>query len=266
MALRQFGEMRAEAPWFYIPAVLVSKFSPVQVLVFVVEFLLVVGLWLLGKRKARVLHVVCLVSLLPIVPLAIKGFQNAHYYVALVPTVMIFTALALERWLRSSRRFVPPLVLGLSSVTLVSQIATCRYLAPDYLMAGRQFGEFFYGQFSGPVVNHCQGLPFAIREINHLIEKEGGPRTAYILRSCMGVMAHALERGPVQAVTPIGPYPAGGGKVPHYLVIPGSYDYDNLGANEQASYTKLRLDLTQGCERAGHGHVDYELWLCPSRS
>jgi hypothetical protein len=265
MALVQFGEMRAEAPAYYVPAVLVAKYSIPQLLVFCFELVLIPLYWAHLRKKVGRLPLVCLLSMLPMVPLATKGFQNAHYYVASVPAVMIFSAVALERWLRSSRDVVRRLALFLGTLTVVLQLGTAIRLAPDYLLAGRQFGTFFYSQFAGPAVNHCQGLPFALREMNRLISVEDGPTTAHILRSCLGVMDHAVEFGPVVSLASVTPYPVGGARKEHFLIIPGSYDYDNLGVGEQEHFTNMKETLTTGCERVGKRHVDFELWLCPPR-
>ncbi len=265
MALLQFGEMRAEAPWYYIPAVLISKYAIAQLFVFCFELGIIVLFWAQKKKKVGPLPLVCLLSMLPMVPLATKGFQNAHYYVATVPSVMILSALALERWLRAPTDARRRWALGLSTATMLTQLGTAIHLAPDYLLAGRQFGTFYYSQFAGPAVNHCQGQPFAIREINRLITEEGGPRVAHILRSCLGVMEHALDYGPIKSLVPITSYPVGGEKKRHFLLIPGSYDYDNLGVGEQEHFTKMKETLTKDCRRAGERHVDYDLWLCPPR-
>jgi hypothetical protein len=263
MALLQFGEYRSSSPAYYIPAVLVSKFSIVQLLVVLYELLMTVVFWLFRRKKIPRLFAVCLLSLLPMVPLATKGFQNAHYYVVTIPAVMILSALALERWLRSRRDSVRRWALWGGAATVVSQLGTSLYLAPDYLMAGRQFGTFFYSQFAGPVVNHCQGMPFAIREINRLAALPGAPNDAYILRSCLGVMQHAEERGPVKSVLSIVPRPLTPISRGHFLVLPGSYDYDNQGAEQAAVFSKYRQDFTANCRRVGEAHVDYEIWLCP---
>jgi hypothetical protein len=265
MAIRQFGAMRAAAPWYYIPAVLISKFSPVQVLLVALEIVGIVVLWARKRKRIGMLQAICLASMLPLVPLATKGFQNAHYYVGAVPAVMILSAISLERWLGSSGDVVRRRALWLSAATVVAQFGMTVHLSPDYLLAGRQFGRFFYSQFAGPAVNHCQGLPFAVAEINRLTEREGGKRPAYILRSCLAVMQHALTYGPVAPSAPIRSYPATGAKTEHYLAIPGSYDYDNIGAAEDAFYTSLRDRFTQGCRKVGEGNPDYELLLCPAR-
>jgi hypothetical protein len=262
MSMLQFGEFRASAPAYYIPAVLVSKYSIVQLLVVLYEVLLILVFWVLRRKKIARLPAVCLLSLLPIVPLATKGFQNAHYYVASIPAVMILSALTLERWLRSRRDSVGRWALWGGVATLLGQLGTSLYLAPDYLMAGRQFGPLFYSQFAGPVVNHCQGMPFAIREINRVVTEQGGPPTAYILRSCLGVMQHALERGPIKSLVSIVPRPLTPISQGHFLVLPGSYDYDDLGPEPAALFAKYKQDFTQGCRQVDQGHVDYELWLC----
>lgn len=262
MTMLVLGEMRNSAPFYYLPAVLVSKFSPVQLLVFGYELMLVVVGWVTARRRAGMLRLVAILSLLPMAALLTKGFQNAHYYVATVPAVMLLSALTLERWLKALRASARRAVLWLGTLSLLAQAALSVDLAPDYLLAGRQFGEVFYGQFAGPAVNHCQGLPYAIREMNELIEDGQGPRTAYVLRSCDGIFSHLLANGPVQSLASIAPAPKVSPNTPHFLIIPRSYDYDNLGQRQADAFAQLKAEMTSRCTRVGQGHVDYDLWLC----
>jgi hypothetical protein len=266
MVMRQFGEMRSTAPHYYVPAVLIAKFSIAQLCVAILEVVLAMFLWSSRHKKPGILHFACLASLLPAVALAQKGFQNAHYYVISVPAVMMLSAVALDRWVRSGKPLVQYASLGIALLVLFGQIGTSVYLAPDYLMAGRQFGELFYSQFSGPVVNHCQGMPLAIREINRLVSEENGPHSAYILRSCMGVMTHALEAGPVKALVPIEPYPATGAHTEHFLLVPRSYDYDLVGEHEARVFGELKAQLTTDCDLVGKRSSDFDLWICPPRT
>lgn len=265
MAVWQFGEMRAVSPWYYIPAVLFCKISLIQLTVFVVEIGALILHVSLRKRRMAMQQIICVLALLPMIPLALKGFQNAHYYVAMVPAVMVLSAVAFDRWLRAARGTIRPVVLGLGVLAMVTQLSTAIRLAPDYLMAGRQFGRFYYSQFAGPVVNHCQGLPFAIREVNRLITEEHGPRLVHIPRSCLGVMAHAIEHGPVKALTPITPYPPTPVRAEHLIVIPSSYDYDNIGAGEAMAFGKWKDSIEEGCHQVGKWHPDFEIWYCPAR-
>jgi hypothetical protein len=222
-------------------------------------------LWAKPRRKLGLLPVICLLSMFPMVPLATKGFQNAHYYLGSVPAVMILSALAIERWLRRRSALGRRLILALAALTATAQLGTAIWLSPDYLLAGRQFGKFFYSQFSGPVVNHCQGLPFALREMNRLIGEPEAPKRAHLLRSCLGVMDHAIAHGPVVSLIPVTPYPTTGAKWEHFLIIPGSFDYDNLGEAEQQRFTTMKETATADCNRVGRHSEDFELWWCPAR-
>lgn len=264
MEMLHLGEMRSSAPLLYVPAVLISKFSPVQLLVFAYELTLVLIGWVTRRRRAGMLRIIALLSWLPMVALVTKRFQNAHYYVATVPAVMVLSALTLQRWMRSARPTAPRLVLWLGTGAALAQLALGLYLAPDYLLAGRQFGAVFYGQFAGPAVTHCQGMPYAIDEINHLIEQEQGPPTAYVLSSCMALMNHAISHGPIRPVAAIREAPASSPAAPHYLIVPRSYDYDNLGSRQAEEAAVRKREMTRNCTRAGEGHVDYDLWLCSS--
>ena len=264
LAMLQFGENRTSSPFYYIPAVLISKLSPVQLALVVYECALGF-VWLIRfKRRIGSLPIICLVSLLPVVPLAMKGFQNAHYYVVFVPAVMVTSSVVVDRWLRSLQPKAHSSTLSLMVFAVVAQLALSIILAPDYLMAGRQFGHLFYSQFAGPAVNHCQGLVYASQEVDEL-SAAGGTHRAFILHSCVDVMLHNLAHGPFHAKVPISPYPSVPPKLAHYLVIPTSFDYDNLNARERVENAKLRKRVTEGCHPVGKGHVDYSLWFCPSK-
>ena len=270
LAMWQFGENRVSAPWYYIPAVLISKLSPIQLAMVVGEMLwgLYGCIWY-WKRKVRILSWICLLSLLPAVPLASKNFQNAQYYLVFVPTVMIVSAIAAERWLRTGRTRLQRSALGVLVFALVCQFALSTALAPDYLLSGRQFGRLFYSQFAGPAVNHCQGQMFAIKELEELHDA-GGPGTAYVLRSCVEIFYHHRSKGPItRPRVRLMPYPQKPDIRPsaaHYLVIPTSFQYDSLNAHEWIEHLQLTAKVTAGCRPAGKGHVDYALWLCPEKS
>jgi len=263
----QFGENRVAAPWYYVPAVLISKLSPIQLAMVVGQLLWGVYRWVWYRRKPSILSWICLAALLPAVPLASKNFQNAQYYLVFVPPVMVLSALAAERWLRTGRTRLQRSALHVLAIALVCQLGLSWFLAPDFLLAGRQFGHLFYSQFAGPAVNHCQGQMFAVKELEELHDA-GGPGTAYVFHSCMEIFHHHRGKGPIKHPrVRLMPYPQSGRpSSSYYLVIPTSYQYDSLNAREWKEHLELTAKVTQGCQPAGKGHVDYALWFCADRS
>lgn len=264
LAMWQFGENRVSAPWYYIPAVLISKISPIQLMIVVGELLWGLYCWVRYRRKVGIFAWICLVSLLPAVPLAFKNFQNAQYYLVFVPAVMVTSAVATERWIRTGRTWLQRWGLSVLVLAVAGQLVLSIVLAPDYLLSGRQFGRLFYSQFAGPAVNHCQGQMFAIKELEAL-HAAGGPDTAYVLRSCLDIYSHHRSKGPIRPKVRISAYPARRPPVAHYLVIPTSFQYDSLNAREWQEHLNLTAQATEGCHPAGGGHVDYALWLCPRK-
>lgn len=262
LAMRQFGQNLVSSPWYYIPAVLVSKLSPIQLGIGVSELIWGLFMWLRYRRRTSILSWICVASLLPVVPLAAKNFQNAQYYLLFVPTVMIVSALAAERWLRSGRSWVQRSVLGVLVFALACQLVLSIALAPDYLLSGRQFGPLFQGQFTGPAINHCQGQMFAIKELEEL-HAAGGPNTAYVFQSCLHVYAHHRDKGPIRPSVRTMPYPAHRPRSPYYLIIPSIFQYDAFSEQEWQQHLQLTASVTERCRPAGHGHVDYALWFCP---
>ena len=262
--LMQFGMIRGRAPWYYIPAVLISKISPIQVFLFGYE-LIIFGLFsLTPRRKLGMLRTVCLLSMVSIVALAPKGWQNAQYYLVVVPGIMVLSALTLNRWLLSGKPQFRLTAVWLMALALGSQMLLTIWLFPDYLLAGRQFGRFFYGQFPGPAINHCQGLPYAFKETRDL-QTQGGPKVVYLLNSCEWVAQHNLEYGPVKPLGRFGMYPETRPRDAHYLIIPMIYEYDADGVDADRRFRQRRLSAVQNCADAGSGHPDYELWRCPAQ-
>ena len=263
--LMQFGMIRGTAPWYYIPAVLISKLSPIQVFLFAYEALIFGWFLLVPRRKIGMLHVVCLLSMVSVVALAPKGWQNAQYYLVLVPGIMVLSALTLNRWLLSGRQQLRATAVWLMALALVSQMLLTIWLFPDYLLAGRQFGRFFYGQFPGPAINHCQGLPYAFKEAREL-QMQGGPKTTYLLNSCEWVARHNMEYGPVKPLGTFAMYPENRPSGAHFVIIPTIYDYDADGVDASHRFRKKRELATQNCQETGSGHPDYELWRCPAHT
>jgi hypothetical protein len=254
-----FGEVRLRPPWYYIPALAVSKFTPPVALVFAwacgqaVRTRLRTGSW--GTLRA-----ICLLSLIPIAPLAIKSFQNAHYYVSSIPAVFVLTALTIDDWLKNGSPFRGNLVLVSTAAAVVYQLILCGWLAPDFLQAGREYGSRFRGQFGGPAVNHCQGSPLALREINRLVVSEG-PNTVYQLDSCIALMEHAVKHGPVPAAVRISKYPAKRPSRPHYLMINASFIYDSTNGDEYRAALRRKREATRDCNLVVT-HSDFKIYRC----
>lgn len=261
--LMQFGQFRAGAPFYYIPAVLLSKVSPVQLALFCYELGVIAIAVVSRRRKVSLLATACVASFVPMIPLATKGFQNAQYYLVFVPGITILSAITLNRWLGSPSSALRRTALWLMPTALLAQLLLSLWLSPDYLLAGRQFGRLFYGQFAGPATNHCQGLPFALREFNTQVAR-GGPTTAYVLHSCDRVMDHDREFGPIAPSGLVVPYPAGRPGQEHFVIIPTIYEYDASGEREHSAFMNRRSQVVEGCLAVGNGHPDFELWRCPS--
>lgn len=257
------GATRASAPWFYIPAVLASKMSPVQLAI------LLVALWQALRssfrpRRFDALVTLCLLSILPVLPLASKAFQNAQYYLPLVPVTMILTAKTVDRWIQRGSVATRYAVHAGGAGALALQVALSIWLYPDYLQAGRQFGPVLEGEFPGPAVNHCQGLPFAVRELNDVVG-QGGPSKIYSLQSCRDVVTHAATHGPERAIVEIAAYPSKRPPEAHYVLIPAIYDYESKDEREQEEFQSRKRSVTSGCRRVGAPHPDYRIYECPKR-
>jgi hypothetical protein len=147
-------------------------------------------------------------------------------------------------------------------LAMVAQLLLALWLFPDYLLAGRQFGKFFYGQFGGPAINHCQGIPFAIRRVNAQIER-GGPKTAYVLHSCDRVFEQDSKFGPVVPRGTIAKYPHVRPGAEHFVIIPTIYEYDANGEKEHVAFMSRRERVVENCRTVGKPHPDFELWQCP---
>ena len=255
-----FGVVRQSEPWYYVPAVMISKVSPVQIAMF---------LWAVVstlQRKARKgavepLVFICLVSTLPALPLVFKVCQNAQYYIGLVPAMTVLPALMAEKWLKLKGPLMRGLVLCGALLALTSQIALSVWLFPDYLQAGRQFGTLFQGQFQGPAINHCQGMPFVAREVNRLIS-EGVRTPVYMLEHCREYLDLDVKDGPVRLETTVRPYPETRPAGEHLLIIASIYDYNSFSESDRVSRAKRKDLATSGCLTISDRNPDFVILRC----
>jgi hypothetical protein len=240
--------------------VLISKMSP----------LVLAGAlaWLgrgLRRRREDDLRLIGLIVCVPVVPLLAKGFQNANYYVPLIAPLTIWFALEAQRWLQSDRPAVRNAAAALLGAGLVAQVALVLWLAPDYLQAGRQFGRSFQGEFMGPAVNHDQGAPRLIEELNKR-PAPGNPRVVYVLGKAIDLWNHAAAHGPVRAPIRFLPFfRVGRPPLPYDVVEAGSYDYDCSGVAECRAYDERRARALAGCQRYGAPSFDWTIYRCERR-
>lgn len=254
LVMFQLGAMRHAAPWFYVPAVLVSKLSPIVILA------AVAGVWHSFSPRAegrkRSLTVTCLLSLLPMLPLVFKPFQNAHYYVGAVPAFVVCSALAFDHWLTGARKGAETALWCGGLLTLAAQLGLSIWLAPDFLQAGRQFGPAFEGQFMGPAVNHCQGGPLAIEAVNELTQESPAP--VYHLTACIDALKMDMREGPIRAKVPIRVYPdKGRPPLPHYVLVSSMYDY----RTEHELAEQRRRNPMKGCPEVRRG-PGFKVYSC----
>lgn len=256
--LRLFGVPRAREPWFYLPAILISKFSPV-VLAGALGWLV---RRLLTRRKDEGLRLVGLIVCVPVAPLLSKGFQNAHYYVVLIAPLTIWFALEARVWLEASRVAVRNAAAAILAAGLIAQVGLVIWLAPDFLQAGRQFGRSFQAEFAGPAVNHCQGAP---RLIEELLKRPapGAPRVVYVLGKCLDLWNHAAAHGPVPAAIRFQAfYGTGRPPLPYDVVESGSFDYDCSGVAECQRYDARKVRAIDHCSRYGAPSFDWTIYRC----
>lgn len=255
---RYFGAYSTAPPQGYFPLLFVSKLTPGFALLTMgalVWFLLRT----LRTRSVDRLVAVSLLALLPVLPLARKGFQNAHYYVGIVVTVVVL----LSAWIEHARRSGGHLVRMAALLALFVQIGFSLDLAPDHLQAGRHFGPHAQGQFWGPAVNHCQGGPLTLRRLYELSPPESR-LSAYVLGDCHEILAQDNVYGPVKYDGRIARYPTGSPPArPHVVLVNGAYA---LAENSEEAYRK-RLDerarALAGCKEEPRGLGSYQIHLCP---
>ena len=195
-----------------------------------------------------------------------KGFQGAHYYQPAVVAMVFISAPLLDRLLSSARRRTQILAALGVALTLAYQVGLDVWLAPDFLQAGRQFGDTFQGEFSGPAVNHCQGGPGALASLNRL-EAARHYGHAYVLVHCGPVLNADSDAGPVRSVLHIDDYPYGGPSArPYWLLISHVYDYYSYGSPQaQRDALARRARVVQDCTLAsGTPDSSYEIYACPA--
>jgi hypothetical protein len=209
----------------------------------------------------RLLVVLCVAAVALVVPFSVRPFQNAFYYIGAVGPLAVLAALALER-LRETR---PAWTLWIAVAALAASLGPSWRVRPDFLQSGSEWGEFAQGEFSGPAVNHCQGMPMAVLEIGGLVDR-GGPRRAFALLECRPQWAMATRRVGRRDVD-WRPRPAPLPR-PHWLVVPRLVHYFLRGDEFRARRERDTAAALVGCVPAkgetpgGRAGRPYELFLC----
>jgi hypothetical protein len=263
MQMLRFGTIRQSEPWYYVPALLISKVSPLQISVF---------LWAIARTMYRTvrkgasepLSIICLLSTLPILPLALKNFQSSQYYIGLVPAMTILPALVVHDGIEHRSRVVRAIALYGAALALVAQVALSAWLHPDYLQAGRQFGRRFQGQFQGPAANHCQGLPFAIQEVNQLTSRQPGLQV-FMLDPCTNMLNQASQEGPIPLEKVVRLYPANRPEREHLLIIANTYDYNSFSETDRLASASRKREATAGCHTVNGRNPDFVILQCGAK-
>jgi hypothetical protein len=255
------GMYRQRPPWQYFPLLTLSKLTPPMAALF-----LVAGAFVAGRaahlRTAGPLVPISLLALLPCLPLAHKGFQNAQYYVGAVVTVAVIVAAFVDRMQRAERLRAPMLVTVVA--LLFCQLGFSFSLSPDFLQAGRHFGASMQGEFWGPAVNHCQCGPWTLAQLNALAGTGEAP-VAYVLEACHNALMYDQRYGPLVYRGGVLPYPAAGKpKGPYYVIVNRVY---GLGETTQAAYDEKiarREEAVATCHAVPDPWGSYKIYRCPS--
>ncbi len=177
-----------------------------------------------------------------------KRFQNAQYYVPAFVAMFLICAGPLERLRQDTRAWVRHLTLAGFALSLGLQAAINRDLAPDFAQAGRHYGTFMQGQMAGPAVNHCQGGPITIAELNALQAERKYP-AAYVLLHCGPIINQDQRSGPIQSVLPLPDYPIDRPPPrPHWVLVHRVYDYSEPTREDQTYRIRQRERLLEGCQ------------------
>lgn len=193
----------------------------------------------------------------------LKPFQNAHYYLPAFAALMVAGAVGTDRLLLSTHRIGRALAVGIVWLSLLVQAALNAVLAPDFAQAGRQYGPAFQGEMWGPAVNHCQGGPLAVAELNELQRRHPYPQ-AFVLGHCRAILEADQIWGPVRAVMPIEELPAAPPPRPYWLLVHRVYDFYSYRSavrwNAKMAEKRQRL---QGCALASRDpDAPYQIYAC----
>jgi 4-amino-4-deoxy-L-arabinose transferase-like glycosyltransferase len=260
---RYFGEWLERPPVSYVPAVLVAKLG-----ILFCTFLGVAAIWwvrrTLTRRALDPILVVCLAHLGLIFPFAVKPFQNAHYYVVFIPAMLVLVAGLLHAIDQHPREVVRTLGLVAFLVTIALSAATSAWLAPDFLQAGREYGDQFQGEFEGPAVNHCQGGPALFSALNARTGASTLEHVHLFHDDCIGVLELERQAGPVEHHGEVRAYdesrPPGR---PHVLAISRTFVFFSRTSDDAARKPDRIARATAGCEVHVLRHEVYRVYICP---
>jgi hypothetical protein len=250
------GASRPGPPWFFLPALMLVKLGPVWLA------LAALGAWLSLRAASphRVLAAVCLLAAASAVPFAVRPFQNAFYYVGTVGPLALLAALGLDHLRRTRARLVPWVALVLLGTSLAQSLR----VRPDFLQTGSEWGDVMQGEFSGPAINHCQGMPMAAAEIASLVAA-GATHRAFALLECRPQWDMAMRAANLDVEWAPRPLPL---PRPHLLVVPRLVHFFLRGDAMRAGRERDSAAALRGCRpvRGQTAAFDagrpYELFQC----
>ncbi len=250
-----------KTPWQYLAAILVTKFSPSFILLFLIYILMVIS----QKIKLQKMHSLAGVSLFASALVSIfffKKFQNAYYYVVWLGPFYYFTAIMLsEVHKKNNSSWLKHVSVFLIICTLIYQIKSIFNLAPDYLQYGREWGDQFQGEFSGPAVNHCQGGPLLIKELNK-IKEVNSFSTAEVAIDCLFPVLYAANMRTEKPQFEFKNLNFGVDKNAEVIVVSRGLLYSAKSPREEIMRQQMLEKIRQQCLKHDWNYPMFEIYIC----
>jgi len=256
------GEFVTNPQWYFPLFVLLAKTSPLFFAFFLWVAVRQTWSWARGGQAALWFAVGMLVFYVDYLFLA-KRFQNAQYYVPAFVAMFVICAAPVDRLLHDARAGVRRLTYGAFALSLGLQAWINWDLWPDFAQAGRHYGSFMQGQMAGPAVNHCQGGPVTIDELNSLQRKHNLP-AAYVLLHCGPIINTDNHAGPVKSLLSLPDYPIDNPPPrPHWVLVNRVYDYSEPTRADQEFRIVQRERLLAGCRMLSRRpDGPYKIYAC----
>jgi hypothetical protein len=256
-----FGVLSKSAPWSYYAWLFVCKLTPGLAALVVVAAMFIAWERVRGRAVGPLIWISFL-ALAPSLPLATKALQNAQYHLGMIVTSMVIAAAFVDR-MRRRGGYAKVATLSFALVALVVQAWMSVDLWPDPLQAGRHLGARMQGMFWGPAVNHCQGGPPSLAQLNALTA--GGEATpAYVFGDCVDVLEFDQDLGPVVyrggfvVSLPDGAPPAR----KYFVLINREHGYHDTTTAKIERTRQQLAEVLKRCERVRQQWGSYAIYAC----
>lgn len=259
--MAEFGQ---PSPWYFLSTVILAKYGLPFILIFFIAIvwrLYAAVLKRCGDLPSAISLAVVAVSTL----FALRRFQNAYYYIITMGPAIVIVCSFVEscrRWGENSQRWIT----AACAILLSIQIGKAYGVAPDFLQAGREWGDGFQGEFAGPAINHCQGGPLALLKMSKYAQQGRDP-DVYTFNHCYVVLKLDLAMTPAAGAINLKRFPESGlpQDRPYFVAIPHRYYYATENRGSLSVQLQRAVRATENCQALPNDMLSYSLFYCAAK-